>query len=292
MALSVVVTLDTEIVRTRNEERTELESLEIQLLLEAIYQRYGYDFRGYAPASLKRRVLGMLPTEGVDTISSLTAKLLHDPNSMKLFLVALTVNVTSMFRDPEFFVTFRHKVVPMLRTYPFLRIWHAGCSTGEEVYSMAILLQEEGLYDRCRIYATDMDEVVSKQAREGIFALPALDAYAENYQKAGGLKQLSDYYTSAYGSGIFRASLKDNIVFSQHNLVMDGSFNEFHVIMCRNVMIYFSRTLQQHVHKLLYQSLIRFGVLGLGSKESLKFTPHETDYEQLMSGCKLYRRIR
>jgi chemotaxis protein methyltransferase CheR len=275
----------------KNGDRADLEALEIQLLLEAIYRRYGYDFRGYAPASLKRRVAGMLATEGVGTISGLTEKILHDPNSMKRFLIALTVNVTSMFRDPEFFVTFRQRVVPLLRTYPFLRLWHAGCSTGEEVYSMAILLQEEGLYDRCRIYATDMDEVVSKQAREGIFSLTAFDAYAENYQRAGGSRQLSDYYTSAYGSGIFRASLKDNIVFSQHNLAMDGSFNEFHVIMCRNVMIYFSQALQQRVHKLLYESLIRFGVLGLGSKETLKFTPHEADYEQLAVGCKLYRRI-
>ncbi len=270
----------------------ELESLEVELLLEAIYRHYGYDFRGYAAASLRRRVRMMLQAEGLTTVSSLQERVLHDPDCMERFLLTLSVNVTAMFRDPDFFLTFRKRAVPLLRTYPFVRIWHAGCSTGEEVYSMAILLEEEGLYQRCRIYATDMDESVLKQAREGIFTLESVQQYEENYQRAGGMGALSDYYTSGYGNALFRSSLKENLLFSQHNLAMDGSFNEFHVILCRNVMIYFARPLQDRVHTLFYESLARFGLLALGSKESLQFTPHEKDFEQLEPGCKLYRRIR
>ncbi len=272
--------------------KTELEALEIKLLLEAIHECYGYDFREYAHASLRRRVLGMVAKEGVQTITGLLERVLHDPNCMKRFLLALSVNVTSMFRDPEVFLLLRQRVVPILRTYPFVRIWHAGCATGEEVYSMAILLQEEGLYDRCRIYATDMDEVVLKQARDGIFSLEQMPLYAENYLRAGGTGDLTRYYTAAYGNGMFGSSLKENIVFSQHNLVMDSSFNEFHLIMCRNVLIYFSQPLQKRVHQLLYSSLVNFGVLALGSKETLKFMPHEHDYEQMEVGYKVYKRIR
>jgi chemotaxis protein methyltransferase CheR len=211
---------------------------------------------------------------------------------MERFLLAVSVNVTSMFRDPEFFLGFRQRVVPLLRTYPFIRIWHAGCSTGEEVYSIAILLEEEGLYQRARIYATDMNEGVLRRAREGIFSMDLADQYAQNYQDAGGTGQLSDYYTAGYGNAIFRSSLKENMIFSLHNLAMDHSFNEFHVILCRNVMIYFQKPLQERVHRLLYDSLVTFGILGVGSKESLQFTPHETDYEQLAPDCRLYRRIR
>jgi chemotaxis protein methyltransferase CheR len=268
------------------------ESLEIELLLEAIYRHYGYDFREYAAASLKRRVHNLLRFESLATISGLQERILHDPECLGRFLTALSVNVTAVFRDPEFFLTFRQKIVPILRTYPFLRIWHAGCSTGEEVYSMAILLQEEGLYDKCRIYATDMDEAVLKRAREGIFPLEAMKPYAGNYRKAGGTGALADYYTGAYGHALFRPSLRDNIVFSQHNLAMDSSFNEFHVILCRNVMIYFTKRLQERVHTLFYESLSPFGILGLGSKESLQFTPHERDFEQLEPGIRLFRRIR
>lgn len=271
--------------------RNELEALETDLLLEALFRQYGYDFREYAQASLKRRINGFLESEGLPTISSLQNRLLHDPAAMKRFLFALTVNVTSVFRDPEFFLMFRQRVVPLLRTYPFLRIWHAGCSTGEEVYSMAIVLQEEGLYERCRIYATDMDEAVLKQARQGIFQLETINQYEANYRNSGGVHSLSDYYTGGYGHGIFRSSLKDNIVFSQHNLVMDGSFNEFNVIFCRNVMIYFSKSLQDRVHRLFYDSLAMFGILGLGTKETLRFTPHEKNYEQLAPVSRLFRKI-
>ncbi len=268
-----------------------MEALEIHLLLEAILRAYGYDFREYAYASLKRRVLHFMRSEGITTISALQERVLHDHTVMERFVLALSVNVTALFRDPEFFLTFRQRVAPWLRTYPFVRIWHAGCSTGEEVYSMAILLQEEGLYDRCRIYATDMNEDVLRQARDGIFSLEHLEQYSSNYFKAGGLKSIGEYYTAAYGNGIFRASLKENVIFSRHNLVSDGSFNEFHAILCRNVLIYFRKSLQSRVHKLLFESLGRFGVLGLGSKENIQFTPYEKEFEQLQPGVKLYRRI-
>jgi chemotaxis protein methyltransferase CheR len=268
------------------------ETLEIQMLLEAMYRCYGYDFRDYAFASLKRRVHNVLRAEKLHRISELQSRIFSDPAAMDRFLVAVSVNVTSMFRDPEFFLAIRRRVVPLLRTYPFIRIWHAGCSTGEEVYSMAILLEEEGLYDRCRIYATDMNEAVLRQAREGIVTLKAAEQYAVNYRAAGGTRSLEEYYTAAYGNALFRASLRNNVVFSAHNLAMDHSFNEFHVILCRNVMIYFNKRLQNRVHDLLYQSLSSFGILGLGSKESLQFTPHEHAYEQLEYGLKLYKRVR
>jgi chemotaxis protein methyltransferase CheR len=269
-----------------------IEDLETELLLEAVYRHYGHDFREYAPASLKRRIAIAMREEKVCTISGLQEKVLHDPAALERFLLTVSINVTSLFRDPEFFLTLRTKILPMLGTYPFLRIWHAGCSTGEEVYSMAILLEEEGLYDRCRIYATDMNALVLKQARAGIFPATTVQHGAANYARSGGHKSLSEYYTSTQGEAIFRSSLKENIIFSQHNLAMEGSFNEFHLILCRNVMIYFTKPLQQRVHTLLYDSLSMFGILGIGSKETLQFTPHEKDYEQLGAGSKLYRRIR
>lgn len=274
------------------DHKPDLEALEIQLLLEGVFRYYGFDFRNYAPASLKRRIWNTIRSEQLTSISGLQEKVLHDPACMERFLLGLSVNVTAMFRDPSFYLAFRSRVVPLLRTYPFIRIWHAGCSSGEEVYSMAILLQEEGLYHRCRIYATDMNEMVLRKAKAGIFSLRLMQEYTQNYLQAGGKQSFSEYYTAAYDNAIFRSPLKENIVFSQHNLAIDGSFNEFNVILCRNVLIYFNQVLQERVHKLLYDSLCVFGVLGLGHQESLKFTPHEKHYEDLESREKLYRRIR
>jgi chemotaxis protein methyltransferase CheR len=273
------------------QKKNELETLEIHLLLEGLFRYYGFDFRNYALASLKRRIWNAIRAERVTSVSGLQEKVLHDSACLERFLLGLSVHVTSMFRDPSFYVTFRNQVVPLLRTYPFIRIWHAGCSTGEEVYSMAILMQEEGLYHRCRIYATDMNEVVLKKARAGIFHLDLMQEYTQNYLKAGGKRSFSEYYTAAYDSAIFRASLRENILFSQHNLATDRSFNEFNVILCRNVLIYFNQSLQERVHNLLYESLSSFGVLGLGRQESLKFTPHEKNYAALEEREKLYRRI-
>jgi chemotaxis protein methyltransferase CheR len=270
----------------------ERDNLETDLLLEAVYRHYGYDFRQYAPASLRRRITMAMRDENVKTISGLQEKVLHNPASMERFLLTLSINVTALFRDPDFFLLLRNKVLPMLGTYPFLRIWHAGCSTGEEVYSLAMMLQEEGLYDRCRIYATDMNNSVLHRAREGIFPASIVQQGAANYARAGGKRSLSEYYTSAYGDTIFRSSLRENVIFSQHNLAIEGSFNEFHLILCRNVMIYFTKPLQQRVHELIYDSLAMFGILGIGSKETLQFTAHEKDYEQLETGSKVYRRIR
>jgi chemotaxis protein methyltransferase CheR len=273
-------------------EDPELEQLEIDLLLEAVYRRYGFDFRQYAVASLKRRLWRRLAAEGVGTISELQARLLHDPRCMERLLLDLSINVTSMFRDPTFYLAFREKVVPTLRTYPFTRIWCAGCSTGEEVYSLAILLEEEGVYERTRIYATDINENVLATAREGVFPLASMQQYTENYIRSGGKRDFSRYYVAAYDGAQFPHSLIENVVFAQHNLAMDRSFNDFNAIICRNVMIYFDRALQDRVHALFHDSLEMFGALALGHKESLAFTSHAGSYEEIDAAERIYRKIR
>jgi chemotaxis protein methyltransferase CheR len=270
----------------------ELEKIEIELLLEGIYRHYGFDFRSYAYASIRRRLWKRIEAEGLDTVGALQARVLHEPQMMERLLLDLSINVTAMFRDPSFYRAFREHVVPLLRTYPFIRLWHAGCATGEEVYSMAILLQEEGLYDRSRIYATDINEVVLQKAKEGIFPLDRMQEYTENYIAAGGKRAFSDYYLAKYGGALFEPSLTRNVVFSLHNLVTDHSFAEFNVILCRNVLIYFDKNLQAKVHRLFYDSLAMFGVLALGSKESLRFSPYEDAYEQLNGPEKIFRKAR
>lgn len=269
----------------------ELEEIELRLLLEGVYQRYGYDFREYAPASLKRRVLKCMRDLGLPSISALQAKVLHEAPGIGELLDTMTIDVTGMFRDPGFYRVLRQQVLPSLRASPILRIWHAGCSTGEEVYSLAIALQEEGLYDKAKMYATDMNPRVLAKAREGIFPLAAMKDHTKNYQETGGVRSFSDYYTAKYENALFKPGLKKNIVWAEHNLVTDGSFNEFHIVLCRNVMIYFNATLQARVHELLYDSLAVSGVLGLGSKESLKFTPHEADYQVVSEKEKIFRKI-
>jgi chemotaxis protein methyltransferase CheR len=270
----------------------ELEQIEIELLLEGIFQHYGFDFRSYAYASIRRRLWKRIEAEGLNTISELQDQVLHKPPMMEKLLLDLSINVTSMFRDPGFYRVFREQVVPTLRTYPFIRIWHAGCATGEEVYSMAILLEEEGLYERSRIYATDINEVVLQKAKSGIFPLDRMQEYTENYIAAGGKRAFSDYYTAMYGGALFSPHLTKNVVFSQHNLVTDRSFSEFNVILCRNVLIYFDKTLQSKVLTLFYDSLAMFGILALGSKESLRFSPYEECYEQINGPEKIYRKVR
>jgi chemotaxis protein methyltransferase CheR len=268
-----------------------LEDIEIDLMLEGVFRQYGFDFRNYARSSLKRRIRNFARDENIGSISLLQDRLLHDPASLDRFLYSLSVNVSAMFRDPNFYVAFRNDVVPLLRTYPFIRIWAAGISMGEEVYSLAILLQEEGIYERCRIYATDMNDAILKKAKEGIYPAELMQTYTNNYMRAGGKKAFSEYYTAAYESAILKSSLRHNLVFAQHNLATDASFNEFHVILCRNVMIYFNSQLQAHVYNLLHQSLVTFGVLGLGNKETMKFSPHEHAYEEIDTNARLYRRI-
>lgn len=268
-----------------------IEDIEIGLLLEGLFQVHGFDFRDYSRSSIKRRILELMRADGMPTVSAFQDRVLHDAACLDRFLLGLSVHATSMFRDPSFYLTFRRKVVPLLRTYPTVQIWVAGCSTGEEVYSLAILLQEEQLYQRCRIYATDISRAVLRRARDGIFPLAAMREYTANYQQAGGTHGFSDYYTAQYDSVIFSGALKNNVVFSEHNLATDGSFNEFQVILCRNVMIYFNKDLQARVHNLLYDSLSMFGVFGLGNKESLKFTPRAAFYEHLNENDKLYRKV-
>jgi chemotaxis protein methyltransferase CheR len=269
----------------------DVEKIEIDLLLEGIFRHYGFDFRSYAYSSLKRRLWKRIQAEGLFSISQLQHRVLHEPALMEKLLLDFSINVSAMFRDPPFYKAFREKVVPLLRTYPFIRIWHAGCSTGEEVYSMAILLREEGLSDRARIYATDINEVVLQTAKRGIYPAEKMQEYTQNYIRSGGTRAFSDYYTAKYDGALFDASLMRNVVYSQHNLVTDRSFSEFHVIVCRNVMIYFDRKLQERVHRLFYGSLVPLGFLGLGSKETLRFSKFEPCYEQVDQREKIYRRV-
>ena len=272
--------------------KAELEEIEVRLLTEGIYRHYGFDFRDYSMPSLRRRIWKRVYAEGLSTVSGLIERVLHDPVSMEQLLLDLSINTTAMFRDPTFYLAFRRKVVPILRTYPFVRIWHAGCSTGEEVYSMAILLQEEGLYERCRIYATDINEAVLQKAKSGIFPLSTMQENTSNYITAGGTGTFSDYYTARYDYAIFRPALRENVVFAQHNLVTDASFNHFNVIFCRNVLIYFNNALQDRVQNLFLQSMETFGILGLGKKESIKYTAVADNYEEVDAEEKLYRRVR
>ena len=279
-------------VKRRQPVDTEnVEALELDLLLEAIFRLHGYDFRDYARTSMRRRIANIMRQEEAQTISALQDKVLHDRGCWERLLNGISVNVSAMFRDPAFFLAFRRNAVPLLRTYPFIRIWQAGCSLGEEAYSLAILLEEEGLYDRTLIYATDINEMTLRQARDAIYPAELMQRYTQNYLHSGGQRSFSEYYTARYEFAILRPSLQRNIVFSQHNLVSDAPFNEFNVILCRNVMIYFNRGLQERTHQLFHDSLGTFGILGLGSRESLRFMPQEPLYEPIVANEKLYRRI-
>jgi chemotaxis protein methyltransferase CheR len=267
------------------------ERIEVDLLLEAVYRRYHYDFRGYARASLRRRLWRRAHEERVRTLSGLQEKVLHDPVVMERLLRDLSINVTEMFRDPAFFRSVRERVVPILRTYPYVRVWNAGCSTGEETFSLAIVLEEAGLLERTRIYATDMNDDVLQRARGGRFPLDKMRRYTENYHRAGGTGDFSSFFTVEGDRAVFRPDLMEGAVFAQHNLAQDSSFNEFQLVVCRNVLIYFGRPLQERVHDLFLESLGRFGVLALGHKESV-VASHEDRYELIDPAEKLYRRKR
>ncbi|WP_328774712.1 CheR family methyltransferase [Deinococcus aquaedulcis] len=271
--------------------REPLQDIELSLLLEAVYRATGHDFRAYTTATIRRRVLHAVAEEGLESISALQARALHDAAAMQRLRETLAINVTEMFRDPTFFRALREQVLPLLRTHPFVRVWHAGCSTGEEVYSLAILLHEAGLLDRSRLYATDMHAPALQQARQGIYPLGKLAAYEDNYHLSGGQAEFGDYFTQQYGHARVKAFLRQPIIWGQHNLATDSSFNEFHLILCRNVMIYFTRPLQDHVQALLWESLMPFGVLGLGHHESLDFSPQAVRFEPLNLAEKLYRRV-
>lgn len=264
------------------------EDLELELLLLAIYRLSGYDFRKYMRSSIMRRVNSRMNAEKLNSITSLTEKVIHDDRVLQNILKDFSINVTEMFRDPAFFKALREEVIPRLKKLPEIRIWHAGCSTGEEAYSMAILLEEEGLADRAKIYATDMNETVLQKAETGIIQLHKMQAFTKNYIQSGGKKSFSEYYIADSEAAHLLPSLKRNIVFAQHNLVTDGSFNEFHVIICRNVMIYFNLQLQQQVFRLFDESLGEGGFLGLGTKESAR--TDQGFLEAFNSTEKIYRK--
>ena len=275
--------------RGRDREK-ESEAHDVEQLLAALAEHYGYDFRDYARSSLTRRIRKMLAREELSSLTALQDRLLSSSDAMNDFVELVGVHTTAMFRDPDFYRVLRSEVVPLLRTYPFVRIWHAGCATGEEVYSLAILLLEEGIYDRCRLYATDLSDSVLDRAKRGIFSLATMRGYTAAYQLAGGKEDFSSYYVADYKNAILRHSLRKNIIFAQHNLTSDSAFNEFHLVLCRNVGIYFDENLRERMHDLIYRSLVPFGIVGVGKKESLRFTSFADRYQELPGEVRLYRR--
>jgi len=264
--------------------------MEISSLLEALYQKYGYDFRQYSKAHIKRRISNRMVLSRLEDVSQVQTKILNDEVFAHELLQDLSITVTEMFRDQDFYRSLRENVIPVLRTYPFTKIWHAGSATGEEAYSMAIILQEEGLYDRTIIYATDFNQRALNIAKEGIYSNSLMKEYSINYQMSGGKKSFSDYYTSKYDNVIMNQSLKKNIVWANHNLVTDAVFGEVHLILCRNVLIYFDTNLQNTVQKLFYDSLIDGGILCLGSKEGLRFTDFFEKYTELDKKQKIFKK--
>ncbi|MDP3591542.1 protein-glutamate O-methyltransferase CheR [Phenylobacterium sp.] len=270
--------------------RDSVEDIEIPLLLEALYQRYHYDFRQYAGASIKRRLLQARAQLGFSSISAMQDSLLHNPDTVPRLLNYLTVQVSEMFRDPSYYRALREKVLPHLRTYPSLKVWIAGCSNGEELYSLAILFREEGLDQRTLFYATDINPSALQAAEAGVYPLDQIQKFTANHQKSGAKSSLSDYYTADYGRAVFDKSLRSRVVFSDHSLVTDAVFAEMHLISCRNVLIYFDRELQDRALGLFKDSLARKGFLGLGSKESLRFSAHAASFSEFVSEDRIYQR--
>lgn len=271
-------------------ERTNTD-LELGLLLDAIFQKYHYDFRSYSEASLKRRVTTALTHFGCETISRLQDRVLHEPTVFTELLRYLTVQVSDLFRDPSYFRSIREKVVPYLQTYPSLKVWVAGCATGEEAYSLAIVFAEEGLLDRTLIYATDINSDSLRAAEEGVYEVERFARFTENYQLAGGRASLSDYYTARYSSAVLDRKLKKSILFSDHSLATDTAFAEVELVSCRNVLIYFEKDLQNRAIGVLRDSLCRKGFLGLGIKETLRFSDHAGAFTDFVPTDRLYQRI-
>lgn len=268
----------------------EVEKIEAELLLEAVFRRYGYDFRRYSHATVMRRIRGFCGRLGLRRISEIIPRVLEDPGTFEQLLLDFSITVTEMFRDPDFYRAFRSHAAPYLRTYPFIRVWHAGCASGEEVYSMAILLSEEGLYERTTVFATDFNDSALNKARDGIYSLETIRRHLDNYRRSGGSKTLTDYFHTDSEWAIMDQSLKRNITFANHNLVTDSAFGEVHVVVCRNVLIYFDRTLQDRVLCLFHESLIRDGFLALGSKESIRFSSVAGQFQEMDSKWKIYRK--
>jgi chemotaxis protein methyltransferase CheR len=269
---------------------TETEDIELDLLVQAIFRKYHYDFRDYSSASLKRRLMQAREHFGCQTFSALQEQVMHDADLLPQLLGYLTVQVSEMFRDPTFFRVLREEVVPHLRTYPSLKVWVAGCSSGEELYSLAILFREEGLEERTMFYATDINTDALRKAEAGMYELDRIALFTANHQRSGGKSSLSDYYTAAYGAAVFDKSLRKRTVFSDHTLASDAVFAEVQLVCCRNVLIYFNRELQDRAVGLFKDSLVRRGFLGLGSKESLHFSAHATDFSEFNREERLYQK--
>lgn len=263
---------------------------DIRELMEAIYRQYSYDFRNYSGASQKRRLQQALVRFECPSIAALQTVVLKDATAFMQLLQYLTIPVSEMFRDPPFFLALREKVLPVLRTYPSIKIWIAGCSTGEEVYSMAILLREEGLLQRSMIYATDINPQALTKARRGIFPIAGMKAQTVNYQNAGGQGAFSDYYTAAYDGALFDPALRSNVTFADHSLATDSVFSETQLVLCRNVLIYFNKTLQDRALGLFHESLGHRGFLGLGSKESIDFSAYAQHFDTLDKSARLFRK--
>ncbi len=272
-------------------EPKEIGKIEEELLLEAIYRRYGYDFRNYARSSLRRRLTHRMEAAKLERISEMIPLVLHDEVFFNHLLTDLSITVTEMFRSPKFYAVLREQIIPVLKTYPFVKIWHAGCATGEEVYSMAIVLQEEDFLDRAQIYATDYNNTSLETASEGIYPIEYVKKFASNYYKGGGKRSFSDYFLAKFQSAKIQRSLKKNIVFSHHNLVTDHSFGQMNVIICRNVLIYFDRTLQNRVLSLFCDSLSHGGFLCLGSKETIDFLDCRSHFKLLSREARIYKKI-
>lgn len=270
------------------EEQLENQDIEIRLLVEAIFQKYGYDFRNYSQAHVKRRIINRFNLSGMEHITEMIHESIYNHKFVEQLLMDFSITVTEMFRDPPFYKALREEVLPVLKTYPFIKIWHAGCASGEEVYSMAIMLREEGLYGKTQIYATDFNPVIIKQAKDGIYPIGRMKEFTMNYQKAGGKGSFSDYYTANYESAKLLETLKKNIVFATHNLVTDSVFAEVNLVICRNVLIYFDRELQDRVIRLFVDSLPGGGILCLGSKENLQFSDNYDQFNPLIAKERIY----
>ncbi|MEK7432250.1 MAG: protein-glutamate O-methyltransferase CheR [Cyanobacteriota bacterium] len=267
-----------------------IDNNEIKKLLESIKSIYGYDFTEYSESSVRRRIEHFMNSRKIEELDKLSKLILNDEKLFEEFIQQISVTVTEMFRDPLFYMSLRNNIIPRLASYPFIKIWIAGCATGEEVYSIAILLKESGLLERTIIYATDINQNSLKIAKEGIYSVENMKSHTVNYQKSGGTKSFSEYYISKYNSVMFDKSLKQNMVFSPHNLAIDKSFNEFQIILCRNVLIYFNQTLQNKVINLFYESLCSFGFLALGNKESLLFSDNRKNFDEIDHKEKIFRR--
>ncbi|MFN2460514.1 MAG: protein-glutamate O-methyltransferase CheR [Candidatus Velthaea sp.] len=266
--------------------------LELGLLLEAVHRTSGFDFRDYAPAVLRRRVAERVRAEGAATISGLQERLLHQAGAMERFVDAVTYNASSPFREPAFFAAFREQVLPRLRTFPFARIWVAGCGSGDDAYALAILFRESNFAQRARIYATDATESAVERAKAGFLDPSELEEYERCYREAGGTRKFTDYLDTSGEVPMYRPSLRENVVFAQHNIATDGSFNEFHVVVVRHALAHFNRTLAYRAHQVVYESIVRLGYLGLGAAETLRYTPHQRAYEEVPGYPMFHRRIR